>query len=425
MDVDLFESLERAVKEDNNLATNFNVRDIFNSWSDQAGFPLLVIERNYVKNSIKISQERYFNEHPYPETSESTWWVPYNFDTSNNFASNDTSMDGWLSQGTRSAIIKPSGNKTWSETDWVLFNKQQTGYYRVLYDRKNYNLILKELNSGDLGKIHPLSRAQLFDDIDAFVQSGRLPYDIYFDFVRYLRRETEFAPWAVAEKSLLKIKRSLAEGSDEFEKFRQFVVSVVGPIYTADTFNYNSEEPLLHGFKRNTVIKLACEFGVESCVEKTKELLEESLTNENFTFFSPNSRSSIYYCGIRSINSNLTEILWDRLISTKNIEERQEIINSFGNIADKTLLTNYLHRAIDLGNSLPPLDRKSLFISIAMRSQFGLTTAISLLRNSKRPNEDYNYLDLNRTLPLLARNIDTNEAKNRVSLSLSYKYNVN
>lgn len=394
-----------------------SVKKIFSSWSDQTGFPLLVVERNYKENNIKISQERYYNKYPYPETSTATWWIPYNFDTANNIALNNTYPDGWLAQGTKSALIEPAGNKKWTNDDWVLFNKQQTGYYRVLYDRRNYKMILRELNSGNLEKIHPLNRAQFFDDVADFVQTGRLPYDIYFDLVRYLKRETEFAPWSVALKSLLKTKRSLDEGSKAYEKLKKYVANIVKPFYESITFYDDDNEPAMKSFTREIAIKLACEFGFESCLDEAKMLLEESFVSENITFRSRNTRGSIYEFGIRTANSSLIERVWERLNSTKNSEERQEILNCFGNIADKTNLKEYLYKTIDSDNNLSRIDRVTLFIGIATKSQYGLLHAIDLLNN--KVNETQKYLELNHTLPILASNINTNEAKNRVSIFFS------
>lgn len=415
--------MERAVKEDNNLAKSLNVNDIFSSWSDQSGYPLLVVKRDYQNNTIKISQERYFNKYPYPEQSSTTWWIPYNFDTANNVSFNNTSPDGWLPQGNKSTIIKPDGYRKWSAKDWVLFNKQQTGFYRVLYDEKNYNLILRELNSGNIGKIHPLSRSQFLDDVDAFVQSGRLPYNIYFDLIRYLRHETEYGPWMVATRSLLKTRRCLDERSDAYKKYNEYVAKIVKPFYELHTFDGCADDSFMKNVTRAMAIELACEFGIENCSEEAKQLLEQSVVNGNFSFKSSNTRGVIYKYGIRFANSNLTELIWNRMLSTENSEERQEILNSFGNIANQTLLTKYLYQTIDSNNSLSQEERMSLFIGVATRTKYGLLQAMNLLTNEA--DETRKHLDMSRALRILAENINSNDAKNRVSFIPSKQKNEN
>lgn len=161
---------------------------MFGSWSNQAGFPVLIVNRNYDDNTIQISQERCFYIYPHSDANLTTWWIPYNFDTANNVAINDTVAEGWLPKGIRSKIIEPNRNKNWTNSEWILFNKQQTGYYRVLYDLRNYQMLVKELKSASTDKIHPINRAQLVDDINYFVNIGRLPYHLLYDMNKLMSK---------------------------------------------------------------------------------------------------------------------------------------------------------------------------------------------------------------------------------------------
>ena len=43
---------------------------------------------------------------------------------------------------------------------WVIFNVQETGYYKVNYDEQNWNMISSQLTS-DHGAIHAINRAQV------------------------------------------------------------------------------------------------------------------------------------------------------------------------------------------------------------------------------------------------------------------------
>lgn len=229
----MFASLERAVKEDNTLPTNLNVKDIMSSWTDQAGFPVLKVNRNYDDNSIILSQERYFNQFPIPQSNMQSWWIPYNFDTANNVEINQTAPSGWFPKGATSEIIRPDANKKWSTDDWVLFNKQQIGFYRVLYDDQNYKMILNELISGKIDKIHPISRSQLINDIGEFVNNNLLPHTICLHLLKYLKRETSYAPWKAAIRPLTHLVSILVEkagkNSEEFNKFQDLITELVSP----------------------------------------------------------------------------------------------------------------------------------------------------------------------------------------------------
>lgn len=171
---DLFEALDKAAKEDKTLNKNLNVKDLFGSWSNQKGFPLLKVTRNYANGSMTISQEKYTAIYRPNEIDPSTWWLPYNFASANKPEFEKTTPLGWLPKGTREKLIEPNKDTKWTNTDWLLFNRQQTGFFRVLYDERNYDLVNKALNSNDREKIHPLTRSQYLDDLAEFVRSGRL-----------------------------------------------------------------------------------------------------------------------------------------------------------------------------------------------------------------------------------------------------------
>ena len=55
---------------------------------------------------------------------------------------------------------------------WVVFNVDQTGYYRVNYDEKNWKLITDQLLQ-DVSKIYQTNRAQLLDDSWNLARAGK------------------------------------------------------------------------------------------------------------------------------------------------------------------------------------------------------------------------------------------------------------
>lgn len=263
-ETDLFDSLQQAVTEDGTLDKDLSVHEIFSSWSNQQGFPLLIITRNYSDNTIRITQEKYTDE---PENSKSdlaSWWIPYNFDTASNVAVNDTVPNGWLPKGIKSTIIKPTKHRNWSSNDWVLFNRQLTGYYRILYDERNYRLILGELKYGDDSKIHPFNQAQLINDLGYFVRSGRLPYRLFFDFVKYLNRVTEAVPWVLALSHLQQMERNKCR---EIRKY-DYLNCDENDVSAANYYGYGRFYIINPSFRRKVMEragKIACQFDKTLC----------------------------------------------------------------------------------------------------------------------------------------------------------------
>lgn len=138
--------------------------------------------------------------------------------TANNPDFSQTTPEGWLVRGQLSVAVKPTAQKTWSDSDWIVLNKQQTGYYRVNYDRKGWNLIIRELVNGDHTKIHRTNRAQLVDDVLTLARADQLGYDVAFDLLRYLSKERDYLPWAAADSGFTYLNTMLA-GTDYHDQF--------------------------------------------------------------------------------------------------------------------------------------------------------------------------------------------------------------
>lgn len=195
---------------------------IFSSWTRQAGFPIVTVNRFYEDRSFILNQERYFTVNQ-TTTSTSQWWIPYNYATASSHEFEFTNATSWFSTLTE-RVTDPNI----LPTDWLLLNKRQTGYYRVKYDLQNYKLLAEQLQN-DLDVIHLTSRSQLIDDAFDFARTERLGYDVVFDLLKYLEHEVEYVPWASTIRGLTYVDRLLA-GSVEYERFT--VRSICIPLIT-------------------------------------------------------------------------------------------------------------------------------------------------------------------------------------------------
>ena len=217
---DLFASIDAIVKRDGTLPANFNTSEIMKSWTRQSGYPILKVTRNYKDNTLEIHQERYFSE-PQSVKTNQTWWVPYNLVVGGpNAFYNDTRAQYWLPQNTNSVVLTSDDSLKWTSKDAILLNAQQTGYYRVLYDEQNYNLIANDLHAnGD--RIPPTTKSQLIDDLFEFANHDLIGYESVLNLLTFLSHERNYVPWASANNGLNQINRILSGG----EAYPSFLVS--------------------------------------------------------------------------------------------------------------------------------------------------------------------------------------------------------
>lgn len=126
------------------------------------------------------------------------WHIPFTFTTSISPNFNPSENVHWLSE--ESTIIDlPEGADPYN---WVIFNLQSSGYYRVNYDTSNWNELIKHLNSDNFEDIPPVDRAVLIDNSLLLARAGELNYEIPLELLQYLSQETDYIPWFVAFDNL-------------------------------------------------------------------------------------------------------------------------------------------------------------------------------------------------------------------------------
>lgn len=178
------------------------------------------MKRNYSANSATITQVLYINlivltkskeETIYLELSHfkkerftllkndyngshgfSTWFIPITF--TKNF-SDENYRKEWLksSEAQLDDLPQPS--------QWVIFNVNLQGFYRVNYDLQNWDLIVSQLLD-DHKKIDVVNRAALLDDAFSLARASVLDYSIPLKLAIYLSKEREYLPWKTTLNSL-------------------------------------------------------------------------------------------------------------------------------------------------------------------------------------------------------------------------------
>lgn len=217
--MDLSRGIQKAVTEDRTIPDSVRVEDIIHSWSEQSGFPILHVSRNF-NGEVTLRQERFLNVEATPAEKNKMWWLPYNFAVPSNINFDNTMPDSWLSNTESTVTLtSPAFGKSWSNNDWMIFNKKQTSYYRVNYDNNLWNLIIKELHDGNYNAVHYASRSQLLEDAFKLAAINRLSYDIVFGLMSSMHKELEFIPWSTFNNNFANIDLYMS-GSPEYAWFK-------------------------------------------------------------------------------------------------------------------------------------------------------------------------------------------------------------
>ncbi|XP_037787462.1 aminopeptidase N-like [Penaeus monodon] len=172
---DLWKYLTLAAHEDGILPQDMTVKMIMDTWTLQKGYPVIHVKRSLDGTSAILTQERFLVERS-TNSSNSTaykWWVPLTYTTQSEANFNQTQAKLWMKDSEDYIIVL-----SLPPTDqWVIFNLQETGYYRVNYDDHNWNLIIQQLKK-DHRVISPINRAQIINDAMNVAKAGTIPVGI-------------------------------------------------------------------------------------------------------------------------------------------------------------------------------------------------------------------------------------------------------
>ena len=129
---------------------------------------------------FSLSQEKFLwsPNNSLPGDHFSTWWVPLTYTNQASPDFNDTRVKTWLKATETQTSVQSLPRKD----QWVIFNVQQIGYYRVNYDHNNWNLLTQQLLT-DHQLIHVNNRVQIVDDVLnlAYIGKGNFGKIDYFN----------------------------------------------------------------------------------------------------------------------------------------------------------------------------------------------------------------------------------------------------
>uniref|UniRef100_A0A182JCK4 Aminopeptidase n=1 Tax=Anopheles atroparvus TaxID=41427 RepID=A0A182JCK4_ANOAO len=344
----LAEHLQRAIDGTDILPANANVRDLLASWTDGPGFPVLNVRRLYRDGAIILSQQRFLAEKVLP--TGHVWHIPYNHAYKSSPTFYDLEQYEWLSsQAAKISTAIP-------DDEWVVFNRQQTGYYRVNYDARNWELLTEALLERH-NDIHRLNRAQLIDDAFYLARADLLDMAMVLRMMQYLRSERDYAPWQSADKVLSYLYEKL-RGTEHEHALLIYIDELISDVYaTTPVDTVDPSETTLFKYLRQLITAWGCRIGYKDCLERSREALRKEFVPEQGATVAPvhpDVRAVVYCYGLQEDSAAEFQGIYQRLMASGNQAERTDLIDALGcskNPADiKTLLATVLFSAMPDSN---------------------------------------------------------------------------
>ncbi|XP_037774385.1 LOW QUALITY PROTEIN: aminopeptidase N-like [Penaeus monodon] len=326
---DLWEHLTAAAHRDRKLPENLTVKTIMDTWTLQKGFPVIKVTRSSDGTSADVSQVcistgtfLLVKEEKSCRTQDLRWWVPLSYTSQGEANFDQTEAVGWMKDSDQRIALTSLPPKD----QWVIFNLQQTGYYRVNYDDHNWNLLVQQLKD-DHEVIHVVNRAQIIDDAMNLARAGQLSYTTALDVFTYLGKEREHLPWMSGVSNLnyvmLMFKRTHA-----FPALKRYILDLILPALVSNCLGGSSRDRRSEGVYK-TIAGLACRLGHPDC---RNEALHR-------TIISPNLRSELMCTGVKAGGEKEWNFVWNEYLNSNASQEKISFLASLGCSRNVTILS--------------------------------------------------------------------------------------
>ncbi|KAF5289209.1 hypothetical protein FQR65_LT00096 [Abscondita terminalis] len=357
---DLWAALTEEAHKNNILNQNLSVKQIMDTWTLQTGFPLVVVSRNYKTNSTTFKQEKFTLERNKTNTSEVLWWIPITYVSKNN----KDVKSFWMSVDND----KREQNFTLSNSDWLLVNIDQRGYYRVNYDNKNWQLLTQQLlNVNGYTAFSTTNRAQMIDDALSLAAAGYLDYEIALNLTTYLVHEKDCIPWMSAFESLDFIQEMLIQSAD-FDKFKFFMNTLLKNIYAHVGFQDSPNNTQLTVYNRMEVLWRACSLGNIDCVKNAVAYFynwKNAPNADTYNPISPNLKNIVYCVAIKAGGQEEWDFAWQRYLASNVGSEKDIIMSALGCSKETWILSRYLYWAVTDGSGIRKQDAPRVFSAVS------------------------------------------------------------
>ncbi|XP_076056130.1 endoplasmic reticulum aminopeptidase 1-like [Oratosquilla oratoria] len=345
-----------------------DVKAIMDTWTLQAGFPLISI--NFTDGHVVASQARFLvceenmtdpNE-PINSTLGYRWHIPLTYITS---ADRENQTMVWMN-------LTDVEFEVGQDVEWIKFNVGQRGFYRVSYDAQGWQTLTNVLLN-NFEELSSADRASLIDDVFTLVKAGRINASVALDLTLYLKQETEYVPWSTALMHLLSWARLLFNYPAHRLMLR-YILSIVQPQY--QRIGWQDKGSHLDKLLRTKLLNAAIECGDEDAIREAKKLFT-MWRKENVTI-PPNLRSVVYAAGVKHGTEKDWHFCWKVYMSSSVPSEKRLMLKALAQTRDPWVLQQYLEYTLD-STKIRPQDVLTVLAEVS-RNPGGRLSAWRMVR---------------------------------------------
>ncbi len=309
-------------------ASNKSVGEIAAGWTEQPGFPVVTVKRE-ADGKVRLTQERFTVN--FKNATPLLWQIPLTYSVVG-----ETPATLLMTDKTAALENIPADRA-------LKLNLNGAGNYRVEYDDRSWQLLLKALP-----KLGVEDRVNLMSDAWALVQAGRAPVSLYFGLVEKLPASTDLAEREQII-NVLDFVNGLLVGSSERERFQRYARSLLRPTFATLGWEPKPDEPPNAGRLRASLIDALGRLNDPEVLAGCRERFQKYLAHP--ASLPPDLRAPV----LAVVGRYADEKTWNKLhelgLKTTSIEDQQNYYEALACAADPKLVKKTL--AIALTDELP------------------------------------------------------------------------
>ncbi|CAK1599080.1 unnamed protein product [Parnassius mnemosyne] len=350
----------------------FDFIEYYRSWTDQAGHPVLTVNVNHGTGDMTITQRR-FNINTGYSPVNTNYIIPITFATASNPDFTNTKPTHII--GNAVSVI----NRGSTGDQWVIFNKQQTGFYRVNYDDYTWDLITMALRGSNRAQIHEYNRAQIVNDVFQFARSGLMSYSRAFNILSFLQYETEYTPWVAAITGFSWIRNRLA-GTPNLARMEAQIARWANTSITGLTYYPIPNESFMRSYLRYQLAPVLCSMNVRECRNAANQQFRRLVTER--VEVPVNSRNWVYCNGLRDGTETDFNFLWNRFLTHNVYTEKIQLLMVLGCTPHNNSLNTFLNAIVQDNFIIRPQDYTTAFNSAVTGNEGNTQIVFQYIRNN-------------------------------------------
>ncbi|XP_012223166.1 aminopeptidase N-like [Linepithema humile] len=331
---------------------DLDIKDIMNGWVRLWHYPVLTVKRNDKRNGVLVSIAKPIS-FIFSQSGLPNFWIPITYTTKRELNFTKTSFQDiiWLKNEPVEIYM--------IDTDWIIINLQQTGYYRVNYDYDIWRDIINYLHSHVYTDIHILNRAKLIDDAFHFMITQQLNSSIFWNLTHYLHQETSYIAWYPMFKAMEYMSKIFPYSDLEIDAIKDRLVLILDSLLLNITNKKDPKKDDLTQCLWREALKWTCILNNLMCEEHIQNLQEHNFLN-NYIYGDP----WMHYCAKLKIDTSNNLLV--TLLQDYKIHSIREALESLVCSDNSALVILFLVRIRQNGGDIQ-LDRQThikMFFSI-------------------------------------------------------------